>query len=132
MMRARRSQAEQVFLGKSSRSKGAIPDSTKSSVRLRLVSRQRERWPQLQDVQVRFRSGFAYVDAGMPEDDIWLLCRLRYGGYVNEWGFAFYAASSEKYEDSMLPSGAFSGSVEDALDCACGTYLGDPSGWVKD
>ena len=66
----------------------------------------------------------------MPGGDVWPLCRLRYGGHANEWGFAFYAASSEKYENSVLPSGAFAGAAEEALDCACGTYLGDPSAWI--
>jgi hypothetical protein len=34
--------------------------------------------------------------------------------------------------DSILPSGAFGGTPEEAVDCACGTYLNDPSAWVKD
>lgn len=132
MMRARRSQPAQVFERSPSRSRSPIPDSTKTSVWQRLEERRRERWPQLKEVKLRFRGRFAYVDGVMPDGEVWPLCRLRYGGYANDWGFAFYAASSEKYEDSILPSGAFSGPVEDALDCACGTYLGDPSGWVKD
>ena len=36
------------------------------------------------------------------------------------------------YEDSVLPNGAFEGTPADALDCACGLYLGDPSAWVTD
>ncbi len=68
----------------------------------------------------------------MPDGDVWPLCRLRYAGYASEWGFAFYAASSEKYEDSFLPSGSPVGTPEQALDCACGTYLNDPSAWVTD
>lgn len=130
MMRLRRSQPAQVFERKLSRSGGPIPESTKSSVQQRLEDRRRERWPRLKEVRVRFRGRFAYVDAIMPDGDLWSLCRLRYVGYANEWGFAFYAASSEKYEDSILPSGAFAGTVEEALDCSCGTYLGDPSAWV--
>lgn len=98
----------------------------------RLTQRQRERWPQLKEVRARFRAGFAYVDAVMPNGDVWPLFRLRYGGYANRWGFAFYAASSESYQDSILPSGAFHATAEEALDCACGTYLQDPSAWVTD
>lgn len=119
-----------MFFGKPSRSSAAIPDSTKTSVSQRLSRRQRERWPQLKELKVRFRGRFAYVDGVMPDDDVWPLFRLRYGGYANDWGFAFYAASSETYEDSILPSGAFEATPEEALDCACGTYLGDPSAWV--
>ncbi|WP_406434685.1 hypothetical protein OHA59_47330 [Streptomyces sp. NBC_01589] len=32
-----------------------------------------------------------------------------------------------KYEDNFLPTGLPFGSPEDALDCACGFYLGDPT-----
>lgn len=37
------------------------------------------------------------------------LCRLRYGGSANRWGFAIYPASREGYEDSQLPSGMTAG-----------------------
>ena len=58
------------------------------------------------------------------------LMRLRYGGTANRWGFAIHLASTGKYEDSILPSGAFAGTPEDALDCACGLYLADPTAWL--
>lgn len=130
MMVARRSQPERMFLRKPSRSSAGIPDSTKTSLQQKLSRRQRERWPQLKEVQVRFRARFAYVDGVTADGEVWQLCRLRYGGYASDWGFAFYAASSDSYEDSILPSGAFVGTPEEALDCACGTYLGGPSAWV--
>lgn len=56
--------------------------------------------------------------------------RLRYGGSASLWGFAIYLGSSGKHEDSAFPNGDFVGSPQDALDCACGTYLGDSSAWV--
>ena len=68
----------------------------------------------------------------LPDGDVLPLCRLGYGGYASERGFAFCAASSGSYEDSVLPLGAFVGTPQDALDCACGTYPGDPSAWVTD
>jgi hypothetical protein len=43
-----------------------------------------------------------------------------------------YRASHDDYEDSYLPSGMRAGSAEEALDCACGLYLNDPSAWVFD
>ena len=107
-----------------------IPDSTRSSLTLRLIKRQRERWPQLKNVAVRFRNNFAYVDGVLPDGEQIPLCRLRYGGYASEWGFAIYLGSSDKYEDSFLPSGSPIGEPGEALDCACGLYLGDPSAWV--
>lgn len=106
------------------------PESTKSSLRLRLITHARDRWPQISKVDTRFRSNFAYI-AITAEDTIAMpLMRLRYGGSANRWGFAIYLASTGKYEDSTLPSGAFAGTPEEALDCACGLYLGDPTAWL--
>jgi hypothetical protein len=45
------------------------------------------------------------------------------------WGFAIYLASRDGYEDNILPSGLPAGSPEEALDCVCGLYLYDPTGW---
>jgi hypothetical protein len=66
----------------------------------------------------------------LPDGEDLPLSRLRYGGYANSWGFAIYRASYDDYEDSILPNGAFAGTAEDALDCACGLYLNDPSAWT--
>ena len=108
----------------------AIPDSTKDSVSYRLAVRARDRWPQISQVQVRFRAGFGYVDAELPDAQVLRLCRLRYGGYANSWGFAIYCASHDDYDDSYVPTGTPSGTVEDALDTACGLYLNDPTAWT--
>lgn len=50
------------------------------------------------------------------------LCRLRYFGDDNKWGFAFYTYSSEKYELSVSPDGSFTGTPEDAF-AAAAMYL---------
>jgi hypothetical protein len=50
------------------------------------------------------------------------LCRLRYFGN-NEWGFAFYTYSNEKYETSIYPSGSFVGTPEEAFATAASVYL---------
>ncbi|MGH3845232.1 MAG: hypothetical protein ACRDS0_27950 [Pseudonocardiaceae bacterium] len=42
------------------------------------------------------------------------LMRLRYGGSAARWGFAIYLASSNGYQDSILPTGTFAGSPQDA------------------
>jgi len=108
------------------------PESTKASLTQRLNARAKERWPDLARVEVRFRAGFAYVDGRESDGTVLKLCRLRYGGSAHLWGFALYRASHDDYEDSFLPSGMTAGSAEDALDCACGLYLGDPSAWLPD
>ncbi|MGV9232402.1 hypothetical protein ACWEQW_12395 [Streptomyces nigra] len=51
------------------------------------------------------------------------LMRLRYTCAVGRWGFALYYAGSDRYEDSILPTGGVAGTPEDALDCACQLHL---------
>jgi hypothetical protein len=57
---------------------------------------------------------------------------LRYAGYANMWGFAIWLASKDGYEDSVLPNGHTAGTAEEALDCACGLYLNDPTAWLAE
>ena len=47
------------------------------------------------------------------------------------WGFAIHLASRNGYEDAVLPSGYPVGTPEEALDCACGLYLNDPTAWAQ-
>lgn len=106
-----------------------IPDSTKNSLHLRLTQHAQQRWPALTEVRMRYRAGFAYVDGVLTDGEVLPLCRLRYAGSASTWGFAVYQASHDDYEDSLLPTGSPSGSAEEALDCACGLYLNDPTAW---
>jgi len=95
-------------------------------------------------LDIRFRAQFCYIDAytepNLAED--WppagwdetreealerlrnspiRLCRLRYFG-KDEWGFAFYTYSHEKYEFSIYPNGQITGKPEDAF-LASAVYL---------
>jgi hypothetical protein len=108
----------------------APPPSTKTSLQQRLSARARQRWPDLAGVDVRFRGAFAYVTGRLADGDTLPLMRLRYGGSATRWGFAIYLASKDGYQDSVLPTGVFAGTPEDALDTACGLYLGDPTAWI--
>jgi hypothetical protein len=110
----------------------APPTSTKTSLTQRLNHRARARWPDLTSVEVRFRANFAYVDGRYADGTILKLCRLRYGRSAHTWGFALYRASHDDYQDTLLPNGMLAGSAEEALDCACGLYLNDPSAWLPD
>ena len=95
-------------------------------------------------LDIRFRGQFCYIDAytepvlsdGWPPAD-WPetreeyeerlrntpthLCRLRYFG-DDEWGFAFYTYSHEKYELSMYDDGRFTGTPERAFLIAASAY----------
>jgi hypothetical protein len=108
-----------------------IPESTKTSLGQRSRWRARSRWPPLVGVQTRFRGRFAYVDGELEGGEVLALCRLRYAGSASLWGFAIYLASTDSYQDSVLPSGLPVGTPEEALDCACGLYLADPSAWQE-
>lgn len=108
----------------------AIPQQARWRLEQRLELRRRERWPALRDLNVRYRADYAYV-AGRDNDGALSLCRLRYAGSPDRWGFACYLASKDGYEESFLPSGSFTGTPEEALDCACGLYLNDPSAWAE-
>lgn len=107
-----------------------IPESTKNSLHQRLSNHARKRWPKISTIDMRYRAGFAYIDAVLTDGQALPLCRLRYAGYANQWGFAIYRASHEDYEDSYLPTGQRAGTAEDALDTACGLYLNDPTAWT--
>jgi hypothetical protein len=97
-------------------------------------------------LDIRFRGQFCYIDAyqepevmpGWPPPD-WPetreemterlrnapthLCRLRYFGDENKWGFAFYTYSNEKYELSIFPNGDFFGTPEEAFTTSAEVYL---------
>ena len=107
-----------------------VPDSIQASLQQRLTERAHERWPALAHVSKKHRAGFAYVTGHLPDGETPPLCRLRYGGDANSWGFAIYRASHQDYEVSILPNGSFAGTADDLLDCACGLYLNDPSAWT--
>jgi hypothetical protein len=101
-------------------------------------------------LEIRFRGQFCYIDAytepeepgpNWPPAD-WPetraeylerlrttpihLCRLRYFGDEERWGFGFFAYSSEKYELSVFPSGEFFGPPEDAFQVSAQLYLAEP------
>ncbi len=107
-----------------------VPESTKSSLAYKLHIRARERWPQLADVEVTHRAGFAYIIGVLPDGEKLKLCRLRYGGFASRWAVAIYRASHNDYDPSYLPNGDTAGTPEEALDTACGLYLRDPTAWI--
>jgi hypothetical protein len=117
-----------------------IPDTVKRRVeeRIRRYAEQHfsGRYTRL---DVRFRGQFCYLDAytepeplgpnwpppDWPETREEMLerlrntpthiCRLRFFGGEERWGFAFYTYSNERYELSVYPSGEFLGPPEDAF-----------------
>jgi hypothetical protein len=101
----------------------AIPESTRDSITWRLILHAEKNWPQLDKVQVTYRSGFAYVAGVLPSGEQIPLCRLRYGGSAHSFGFAIYSTARERYEDSLLRTGLPTGTPQEALDTACTVHL---------
>ncbi len=99
------------------------PESMQQHLRQRLNRHARERWPYVDAITVRFRAGFAYVEAELLGERAIPLCRLRFTGVLHTWGFALYLESTDSYRDSILPNGLPAGSPEEALDCAGYLYL---------
>ncbi len=108
-----------------------IPPPARRVLQQRLDLHRQKRWPQLTDLSIRYRGAFAYVAGSTNNDPSLSLFRLRYLGLPDAWGFAVYLASKDGYEDSVLPSGSFTGTPQEALDCACGLYLNDPTAWTE-
>lgn len=106
----------------------AIPESTRSSITLRILLHAKEHWPQLENLQVTCRGGFAYATAALPGDDEpQPLFRLRYGGSAHSLGFAIYSHATGRYEDAVLLTGSPVGTPQEALDTACTLYLAGTS-----
>src|SRR6266540_692120 len=87
-------------------------------------------WPQLGEVRVRWHGGYGYVTGRLDTDDDLdepgiPLCRLGYLGADDDWAFALYDPATDSYQDTALPDGAFTGTPQDALDCACRVHLAD-------
>jgi hypothetical protein len=102
------------------------PTQAKATELHRRLTQHAKRWPQITEVTVRCRAKFAYINAVLDNGDELQLCRLRDTGHPEMWGFALFTYSGEGYEDNILPTGLPFGTPEQALDCACGLYLGDP------
>lgn len=119
---------------------GPIPKAVQESLRARLAKHVRAKWQgRCREVAVRFRGGYAYIDAypakrddlsrASPEERAIIdatpihLCRLGYLGTGGVWEYAFFKYSDEKYALSLVASGSFEATPEQAFDCAAGVYL---------
>lgn len=102
-----------------------LPEYLKVDIEDRLIRHVTANWPALAGIKVRFRGGFAYLDAALPDGDVQPLVRLRYDGDDHAFGFGLYRASHDDYEDSILPTGDWTTSPETAFDTAATLYLTD-------
>jgi hypothetical protein len=107
----------------------AVPDPVREALVDRLERHVEAVWKdRCRGIAVRFRNEYAYVEAQPVEegDPPVRLGRLEYLGKEDEWAFAFYKYSDERYEPCILPNGSFTGTPEECFDCAANVYL---HGW---
>ncbi len=83
----------------------AIPESTRSSITLRLLDHAGKNWPQLAKVRARYHGSFAYITGVLRDGEQIPLFRLRYGGSAHSFGFAIYSAARDRYQDAVLLTG---------------------------
>ncbi len=108
----------------------ATPERARLELERRLEAHRKDRWPTLKEARIRFHAPYAYVEATLPDGYDQPLFRLRWTGHRdNKWAFAVWLASKDGYEQSVLPSGSLVGTVEEAMDCACGLCLNDANAW---
>ena len=103
----------------------AIPESTRSSITVRLLDHAEHNWPQLTKVRARYHGSFAYITGVLRNGEQIPLFRLRYGGSAHSFGFAIYSAASDRYQDALLRTGLPTGTPQEALDTACTVHLAD-------
>lgn len=114
-------------------SRRRIPDAVRNTLRARLEDHAASNWARhCRSIVIRFRGEFAYIDAYAA--DSWAeegdqdvpvrLCRLGFMGDPERWAFAFFKYSDETYEPSVVFSGSFEATPEEAFDCAASVYLG--------
>ena len=101
----------------------AIPESTRSSIILRLLDHAEHNWPQLVKVRARYHGSFAYITGVLRDGEQIPLFRLRYGGSAHSFGFAICSSARDRYEDAILLTGLPIGSPQEALDTACTVHL---------
>jgi hypothetical protein len=74
----------------------AIPESTRSSITLRLLDHAEKNWPQLAKVRARYHGSFAYITGVLRNGEQIPLFRLRYGGSAHSFGFAIYSPAHDR------------------------------------
>ena len=75
----------------------AIPESTRSSIIVRLLDHAEKNWPQLAKVRARYHGSFAYITGVLRDGEQIPLFRLRYGGSAHSFGFAIYSPARDRY-----------------------------------
>jgi len=84
-------------------------------------------WPQLEDVTIRWHGGYGYPHRLPARRRATAAAPVALPGLGTDWDFALYQASTETYNDTLLPNAHPTGTPEEAL----GLYLADPTAWIQ-
>jgi hypothetical protein len=122
------------------RPKGPIPESVRAELAARLLRHVEKKWKgRVGKILLRFRGAYVYIAivevqkgkeappqicrytqvGEVPVE----LCRLGYLGSIDRWAYAFFKYSDERYAPSVVASGSFVATPEQAFDCAAEVYL---------
>jgi hypothetical protein len=120
--------------------KGPIPESIREALKRRLLRHVSRRWnDRISKVFIRFHGAYVYIAAqerqkgdssapkiiryAEPNEIPVELCRLGYLGRSEEWDYAFYKYSDDRYAPSVLASGRFTATPEQCFDSSAGVYI---------
>ena len=105
------------------------PESTKISLRQKLASRAAERWPQLAGITsagtASSPTSAASSPTAPPAPDAAALRRLRH-----HLGLCHLPGQPRRLREVRPAQRLPAGTPQEALDCACGLYLGDHTAWL--
>ena len=122
------------------RPRGPIPEGLRAKLATRLLQHVRKRWKgRVRKILLRFRGAYAYVavieaasgEKAQPhvcryreEGEVPLeLFRLGYVASIDQWAYSFFKYSDKRYEPSVVASGSFLATLEQAFDCAAGVHI---------
>ncbi len=122
------------------RPRGPIHEGVRKELAARLLRHVRRRWTgRVRRILLRFHGAYAYVAVVetargekveprvcryIEEGEVPLqLCRLGYVASIDQWAYSFFKYSDGRYEPSVVASGSFLATPEQAFDCAAGVYL---------
>jgi hypothetical protein len=81
------------------------------------------RWPALDDVRVSWRGSYGYLTAVFLDGHRTPIARIGHTGDVDTWDFALYDPATDAYTPARLTTGAFQGTIAEAIDTAALVHL---------
>ena len=103
----------------------AIPESTRSSIILRLLDHAEKNWPQLAKVRARYHGSFAYITGVLRDGSRSPCSGCATAAPPTPSASRSTPPPSDRYQDAVLRTGLPIGTPQEALDTACTVHLAD-------